>query len=171
MLYKWQESYTFSNDELYTKLSDYRCPDPVHGPLDLELMSPIDIFELFFDDEVFGFVCQETNKQAMQKGAQRWGDVIVEELRCFLGILPLSGYNKLRAKCMWRSLQTCTLVSDAMRRSRLLDLLRNAHFCDNNNLDVADKCSKVIPLFYMVVTRFQQNAYLTNCVNVDDSMV
>ena len=107
----------------------------------------------------------------MQKGAQRWGDVIVEELSCFLGILLLSGYNKLRAKSIGRSLQTCTLVSDAMRRSRFLDLQRNSHFCDNNNLDVADKCSKVIPLFYMVVTRFQQNAHLKNCVNVDDSMV
>ena len=68
MLYKWQESYTFSNDELYTKLSDYRCPDPVHGPLDLELMSPIDLFELFFDDEVFGlFVRRQINKQCRKE--------------------------------------------------------------------------------------------------------
>ena len=44
---KWKESHTFSNDELTRKLSEFCCPEPIHGLLDLELMSPTDLFELF----------------------------------------------------------------------------------------------------------------------------
>ena len=98
---KWEESYTFSNDELSRKLNEFRCPEPVHGPLDLDLMSPIDLFELFFDDDVVGYICQQTNKYAMEKGAERWDEVGVYELRSFIGILLLSGYNKLPSRKMY----------------------------------------------------------------------
>ena len=137
-------------------------------------MSPTDLFELFFDDEVMGYICQQTYKYAMEKGAERWDDVDVEELRCFFGILLLSGYNRLPSRKMyWEEAPDVhnTLMSDAMRRTRFLDLLRYVHFCDNEALEVTDKCSKVRPLFNMVVERFQKNAHLTTCVNVDESMV
>ena len=98
---KWEESYTFSNDELSRKLNEFHCPEPVHGLLDFELMSPIDLFELFFDDDVVGYICQQTNKYAMEKGAERWDEVGVDELRSFIGILLLSGYNKLPSRKMY----------------------------------------------------------------------
>ena len=63
------------------------------------------------------------------------------------------------------------IVSDAMRRNRFIDIMRYIHFCDNSILNPDDKCSKVRPLFTKVLTKFRKFAMLTNCLNVDESMV
>ena len=63
------------------------------------------------------------------------------------------------------------LVSDAVRRNRFLDILRYIHFCDNSGLNPDDKCSKVTPIYDMAIANFKKYAILTNCVNVDESMV
>ena len=63
------------------------------------------------------------------------------------------------------------LVSEAMRRNRFLEILRFLHFCDNADLDVQDKCSKIRPLLSMIQERFQRYAFETETVNVDESMI
>ena len=96
------------------------------------------------------------------------------EFRCFLAILMLSGYNKRpRMRMYWEESEDvkCPLVADAMRRNRFLQILRYVHFCDNSQLDEADKCSKVHPLLKMIKERFQKYAILTKEINVDESML
>ena len=137
-------------------------------------MSPLQLFELFFDNDVIGYIVSENNKYALAKGATGWNDVTADELRCFFGILMVSGYNQLPGRKMyWEESPDVhnTIISEAMRRNRFLDLLRYVHFCDNNNLDGNDKCSKVRPISNMVVERFQKYAYLTHFINFDESMV
>ena len=41
-------------------------------------------------------------------------------------------------------------VKDAMRRNRFLEILRYLHFCDNDDLDLSDKITKIRPLFDML---------------------
>ena len=173
---KWKESYEFENSELLSKIAEFECPTTDQDPLSLATLGPIELFELFFDEDVVTFICQQTNCYALQKGADRWNDVGIEEMRCFFGILLLSGYNQLpRMKMYWEQTQDVhnNLVSDAMRRDRFLELLRYIHFCDNASLDesTTDRCWKIRPLYNMLLSRFQKNAVLTKCFNVDESMV
>ena len=137
-------------------------------------MSPTDLFELFFDNDVLTLICEQSNKYALEKGAVLWDELGIDELRCYMVIILLSGYNQLPGRKMyWEEAPDVhnSMVLDAMRRNRFLEIMRYIHFCDNGTLNTADKCSKVRPLFEKVVANFQKYAMLTKCMNVDESMV
>ncbi|XP_050512968.1 piggyBac transposable element-derived protein 3-like [Diabrotica virgifera virgifera] len=52
--------------------------------------SPMEIFNLFFDDEVINLVTEYTNIYAGQRNLLN--DITQNEIRCFIGVLVLSGY-------------------------------------------------------------------------------
>lgn len=69
-------------------------------------------------------------------------NISVSELKVFLGILILSGYNILPSKrSFWKNAKEMKneLVPDAMRRDRFLQICRFIHFADNNAIDSSDK--------------------------------
>ena len=71
-------------------IAELQCPIMDQDPSSLAQLSPIEMFELFFDKDAITFFSQQTYRCALQKGAHRWNDVGIEEMRCFLGILLLS---------------------------------------------------------------------------------
>ncbi|KAJ8963891.1 hypothetical protein NQ314_005308 [Rhamnusium bicolor] len=109
--------------------------------------SCVEMFEQFFDHEIVNYVVQESKKYA-QFINQPDPKITKDEMRC-LGILILSGYNSLPSKRMYWELREDTqnsLVCNAMRRNRFLQLQRFFHCADNNDMDPNDNAWKILPL-------------------------
>lgn len=79
------------------------------------------------------------------------------EMRTFLAILLLSGYNTVPRRRMYWSqnddVRNVAVVS-AMTRDRFDDIMRYLHLSDNARLDAEDKMAKVRPLMSMLNERF-----------------
>ncbi|CAG9566275.1 unnamed protein product [Danaus chrysippus] len=71
------------------------------------LDTPVHFFELFFDEDVFELIRSETEKNAIQKGYHNF-KVTTEEIKRFIGILLLSGYNSVaRYRMYWEQSVDC----------------------------------------------------------------
>ncbi|KAI5715666.1 hypothetical protein M8J77_020281 [Diaphorina citri] len=79
-------------------------------------------------------------------------NISANELRCFVAIMFLSGYNPVPSKRdYWSSQKDLRneAVLDAMRRDRFLQICRFIHCADNNKVDSTDKYWKIRPLMNM----------------------
>ena len=173
---RWKEDYQFANAGLKEKIDSFQPAENAEVfALDAEDMNAVDMFELFFDDEVVNFICEMTNKYALANNVHSGSvEFKKEECRCFLGIVLLSGYNERPSNRMfWEEKPDvrCDFVKDAMRRNRFLEILRYLHFCDNDDLDLSDKITKIRPLFDMLNSRYRKFAQMTKSLNIDESMV
>ncbi|KAF2888257.1 hypothetical protein ILUMI_17916 [Ignelater luminosus] len=84
-----------------------------------------DFFQMFFDEHIVSFLVQETNNYAFFKNYPD-PQVNSNEIKCFIAMLILSGYNDLPSERMyWKnSLDTRNyLVYNAMRISRFEQIL------------------------------------------------
>ena len=80
---KWKEDYSFENTELKESISSFKIPPNANMNNDVASdMSPVELFELFFDDGLLNYIVEQTNKYALEKGAQTWDDTDKEEIRC-----------------------------------------------------------------------------------------
>lgn len=135
-------------------------------------LAPFELFELFFDDQVFDSIVQYTNIYASSKNISL--DLTKNELKCFISILLLSGYNEMsRRRMYWEKAPDTNngLVSNAMRRNRFDDIFHNLHFSNNNDLNSSDKYAKIRPLITMTNTRFLMHAPHEEFHSIDESMV
>ena len=59
----------------------------------------LDIFKLFFNDEILNVIVRETNRYARQKlvgeALDKWQDVTLDEVKAFLGVSVVMGLNPL----------------------------------------------------------------------------
>nr|CAH7746139.1 unnamed protein product [Callosobruchus chinensis] len=115
---------------------------------DLENLSPVDIFEKLFDNDIYNHISQETNIYSSQKNKHDFF-VSRDDLKIFVGILLLTGYHKLPSERNYWSLDDdlkVPIVENAMSRNRFLEIKKYIHIADNDHLDKNDKMSKVRPL-------------------------
>ncbi|XP_004780037.1 piggyBac transposable element-derived protein 1 isoform X1 [Mustela putorius furo] len=119
-----------------------------------EKLNPVELFELFFDDEIFNMIVNETNNYASQKNVSL--DVTVPEIRCVLGILLLSGFVRRPRRGMYWDISDAdqNLVRDAIRRDRFELIFSYLHFADNSHLDQKDKFTKLRPLIKQMNRNF-----------------
>jgi len=85
-------------------------------------------------------------------------EITVQEMKVFIGILILSGYNTLSGKRFYWDQMYDTrneLVYRAMRRDRLFTLMRFFHCADNTAPQLDDKMWKLRPLIKMLQTNFR----------------
>ena len=76
--------------------------DTIIEELRAKKLTPKDYFELFFDDEIFNLIVEETNRYASEKNRS----LIVDEndKKCFIAILVLSGYlAPARRRLFWEN--------------------------------------------------------------------
>lgn len=135
-------------------------------------LAPFELFELFFDDQVFDSIIQYTNIYASSQNISL--DLTKNELKCFIAIFLLPGYNKMsRRRMYWEKAPDTNngLVPNAMRRNRFDDIFHNLHFSNNNKLDNSDKYAKIRPLITMINTRFLMHAPRKNFFSIDEYMV
>lgn len=98
--------------------------------------TPLEYFETFFDNNVVDDVIKYSNQYAAKRN--RLGNCSVGEMKCFIAILLLSGYNFLPRKRMYRELSADVhnkLVSETLSRNIFEFLMSNLHVCNNDNLD------------------------------------
>lgn len=95
----------------------------------------------------------ESNKYAVKKNLP--GDITTEDMKCFIGILLVSGYSWLpRRRMYWENSPDTKneLISSAMTRDRFDFIFRHLHV--NDNLDLQDKYTKVRPLVTLLNKKF-----------------
>ena len=111
-----------------------------------ECMQPEEYFELFYNEEVINFITSMFNLYASQDKGNASFSTNPEEIKCWLGILMLSGYMSFpRWRMMWEYHSELYLpsVSTAMRRNRFEILKVYAHFSDNTKLTKDNKFTGV----------------------------
>ncbi|KAM9005544.1 piggyBac transposable element-derived protein 1 [Sarcophilus harrisii] len=135
-----------------------------------EKLNPVDFFELFFDDETFKLIVDETNHYASQKNVTL--EVTVQEMKCVFGVLLLSGYicHPKRGMYWESSDKEQSLVSNAIRRERFELIFSYLHFADNSCLNQSDKFTKLRPLIDQMNKNFLLHAPLEEYYCFDKSM-
>ena len=91
----------------------------------------------------------------------------------FVEFLVLNVYVQIPSnKMFWEESSDVQqqLVQSAMPWNKFCVILKNIHFCDNVDLDPADKCSKVRPHEYDT-REMQKFTIMTKNVDVDESMI
>ncbi|XP_051851594.1 piggyBac transposable element-derived protein 2 [Antechinus flavipes] len=149
----------------------WSASDPHIEYLKSQELSPVGLFELFFDEGTINFIVSETNRYAWQKNVNL--DLTAQELKCVLGILILSGYISYpRRRMFWETSPDSHhhLVADAIRRDRFELIFSYLHFADNSELDESDRFAKVRPLIILMNQNFQKHAPLEEYYSFGESM-
>ena len=124
------------------------------------------LFELFFDEAMFELIVREKNVYAKSKNVT-FNKTTVSEMKCFIGILLVSGYYKVPSyRIMWEETEKVHnyMVANAMRKTRFVDLMRYVHFVtveSGATIRDPDRCSNVRPILDAFKDRCQKYALLT----------
>lgn len=124
----------------------------VEGPKNS--LTPLEYFELFFDEVVYDMMVKFTNEYAQKKN--RVGDISLHEMKCFVAVLLFSGYIPVPRKNMyWEQSADShnSLVANAISRDRFKHIMSNIHVCQNDHLNKDDRFAKVRPLLDLVNKR------------------
>lgn len=156
-----EEQRVWTRRDIQPRFSSWTASDPHVEDLRSQELSPVGLFELFFDEGTINFIVNETNRYAGQKGVTL--GLSAQELKCVLGILILSGYISYpRRRMFWETSPDShhPLVADAIRRDRFELIFSYLHFADNSELDESDRFAKVRPLIVRMNCNFQKHAPL-----------
>ncbi|XP_004695627.1 PREDICTED: piggyBac transposable element-derived protein 2 [Condylura cristata] len=157
--------------DIQPDFSSWTASDPHMEDLKSQELSPVGLFELFFDEGTINFIVNETNRYAWQKNVNL--SLTIQELKCVLGILILSGYISYpRRRMFWETSPDSHhhLVADAIRRDRFELIFSYLHFADNNELDESDRFAKIRPLIVRMNCNFQKHAPLEEFYSFGESM-
>ncbi|XP_022191598.2 piggyBac transposable element-derived protein 3-like [Nilaparvata lugens] len=150
---------------------DVFFPEPNYVPY--RDKSPVELFEMFFDDEIIKLFIDESLKYALFKNCKD-PKITSKELKVFLAILFLSGYNQLPSKrSYWDEKKDMRneIVVDSMRRDRFLEICRFLHCQDNNNINRNDKMWKLRPLMNLLQKKCIAHFQPEENLSFDESMV
>lgn len=160
----------WANRDLTPSFPDFVSPQATPDKIYIDA---IECFETFIDAEICLFLKDMFELYARQKGDHSF-QTTVEEIKCFIAILYVSGHLQVpRWRMLWE-VDTDTynpLVANAMRRNRFDTLKKYCHCADNTNLPLDDKFAKVRALFDMLNQRFLNHALLKEKLSIDESMV
>lgn len=150
--------------------SDISSFIPTYGPE--QQYTPVEAFFLFFNDEVIRMLVNYSNMYA--NSHNRIGDITDDEIRCFLGVLLLSGYSSHPRRSMyWENCRDTnnSLVCEAISRNRFSFIMQNIHCCNNADLPANDKFAKLRPLFDILNKKFIDMSPCEEAHSIDESMV
>ncbi|KAG4075382.1 hypothetical protein HA402_009535 [Bradysia odoriphaga] len=136
-------------------------------------LSATELFELFFTEGVFKHIQLESTKYALSLNCPD-PNITVSELKCFFGILILSGYNKLPGKTFYWDNGADVgneFVKSSMRRDRFVTIMRFMHWADNSKMSETDKLWKIRPVADMIQQQFFLHFVPLEHMNFDESMV
>ncbi|KAJ8942181.1 hypothetical protein NQ318_002855 [Aromia moschata] len=88
------------------------------------------------NEKVIDMLVHFTNMYALKRN--RKANISCDEIKCFLGVLLVSGYSSVsRRRMYWENSEDSKniLISNAIRRDRFEYIMSNIHCCDNDNLD------------------------------------
>ena len=144
--------------------------------------SELELFWLFFTDDICSFITEQTNVYAQQVLGEKYSDwehVTVEELRAYFGFMMLMGlYPKPAITDYWRKdpFVNYAPIADRISRDQFLQIHRHLHFSDNTLLPQLgessyDRLGKVRPVMEKLQKRFLE-IYYPHCENaIDEAMI
>lgn len=146
---------------------------PSFDTSDRSTKSPEELFELFFDNDVMNLIIEESKKYAefREKPDPK---ISKEELKVFLGILVVSGYNKLPGTSYhWDSGKDMRndAIHSSMRRDRFKLIMSSIHFASNTDIDPNDKMYKLRPLMTILQRNLLKNFIPKQHLDFDESMI
>ncbi|MES9882639.1 MAG: hypothetical protein ABW185_17360 [Sedimenticola sp.] len=114
---------------------------------------PHDLFELFFDNDVYLLLNEQTIRYAREKGNHTF-QITVEELQPTVhgNALSYRLCSTSKEEDVLGTADGCQNLSD-VSRTRFEEILKYLHVCDNNELDKNDRMSKIRPLFSLTNER------------------
>lgn len=136
-------------------------------------LSPVQLFELFLDDEIITYLIEETSRYALFKNSPD-PRVSKNEMKCFLAILIVSGYVVMPGKkSYWESQGDVNnaMVSGAMRRDRFVQIMRFLHCADNSKPNLDDKAWKLRPFREKLKAKYLQHYQPEKHTSYDESMI
>ena len=165
---------TWRKSEKISKQLPHESPDALANTHpELICMSPMEVFEQIFDDDVFTELQKQFELYAKRDKNNPNFSTTAAEIRQFIGILLLSGYNCLpNERDYWSTADDlgCSIVMKTMPRNRFLELKRYCHIADNNNLSHS-KVAKVKPLYDRLNMSLLQFGMFHAKLSIDESMV
>lgn len=140
---------------------------------------PITLFEKFFTDEVYDTIIYQTNLYAQQNKVEGWATLDKNELKGFLGIIIIMGYNILPSIDLYWSSDPGFRVDEiaqVMPVKRFKKILQCLHLNDNaqqpaKTSDNYDKLYKLRPLLDLINHACQTNAKDSSSQSIDESMI
>lgn len=137
-------------------------------------MSPVEIFEKFFDNDVFQLIMDESSRYAFQTNKHRVKLDIID-IKAFLGFLFFTGYHTLpRERLYWSQREDfgVELVKQLFSRDRYIQLKSILHFA-NNDIPLEDKTKdfKIAPLYAKLNENFKQFGIHDEYLSIDEQMV
>lgn len=143
----------------------------------------IDIFKLFFNDEILNVIVRETNRYARQKlvgeALDKWQDVTLDEVKVFLGVSVAMGLNPLPSTADYWSSDPFLGnegIQKVMTKNRFEHLSRFFHFNDSSveprrGEDGYDRLYKVRPILSHFNAKIQELYKPTKHISVDEGMI
>ncbi|KAL1475887.1 hypothetical protein MTO96_036959, partial [Rhipicephalus appendiculatus] len=141
--------------------------------------SACDEFSLYFDEEVWKMILEETNLYALQEMTPNWQALTVSELKAYIGMLILMSIHNLpQVYLYWSSDKFFNVqeISNVMSFRRFQQITRCLHLNDNTNIPDKtspkfDRCYRVRPLMEILNANFQKEYKPSSHVAVDESMI
>jgi len=146
-IFKWQKKCTKP-----VTLKKFKFIQPFGPNVQVDLDSPLAIFETFFDGELFNIIITQTELYVTQKNKNF--PISIEEIKAFFGILVIMGFHKLPTLRSYWSTDfnfSVSRISNIMSLKRFLQILRFLHINENTKIPKRGepdhhKLYKVLPL-------------------------
>jgi hypothetical protein len=150
--------------------------------------SPSGILDLFFTEDMWETIANESNIYAAQAMLKKhssidiyetWTKITSDEVKAYMGLCLLMSINHLPSLSDYWSKDPCLRyapVADRMSRDRFRDITRYLHFVNNDTLPQNgqpgyDKIGKVRPIIEELQHRFQEVYQPNREVAVDEAMI
>lgn len=136
--------------------------------------SPTELFELFFDEELFEYIASQSVIYGHFINLTNV-ELTSNDIRLFFGVLMVSGYNPIKSRRhMWSSSDDLknVAVHSAIRRNRFEQIMRYIHFADNaKDQDMTDKYWKLRPLIKKMKVNCLKHFVPSQNLSFDESMI
>ena len=153
------------------------------GPTCILPSTILEVFLLFFTEELLGMITDQSNLYAAQTMGEetysQWNKITIEELKAYLGFYILMGLVQLPSMYDYWStnpIYRYSVIADRITRDRFFEIHKYLHFSDNQRLaqygsPSHDKLGKVRPVIDYLNNRFI-TMYDPHCeMAIDEAMI
>ncbi|KRY10351.1 PiggyBac transposable element-derived protein 3 [Trichinella patagoniensis] len=140
----------------------------------LASLTPLEVWFKVFTDEMIDHITFQSNLYAHRECNNRAFTVSPQEIRQFIGVILLSGYNcQPEAKYYWSTQPDMGAQGaiSCMSRNRFMEIKKYLHLADNQKLVKGDKMSKVTPLYKLLNSSLVKHGMFHEKLSVDESIV
>ncbi|XP_015436031.1 PREDICTED: piggyBac transposable element-derived protein 4-like [Dufourea novaeangliae] len=174
--------------DVWTEIDHAPNLEPFLGKSQINTMpndpsSICEVVSLFFGDDLFQFMVDETNRYRLQnrdkmrdnKNSLQWKNINIMELKHFIGLILIMGLVRKDSRDdYWSTDPTIEtpVFSKVMSRSRFRQIWRTWHFCNNENMnETSERLFKISPILDYFVSKFNTVYKPQQELSLDESII